>query len=412
MNLRSLPFAILMTALVTSAMYGQTYSLLHVFHLGQNGYRPIEVVASKTGEIFGETYLGGGSTLCGTNGFGQPAGCGTIFKMRGDGSGYRQLYSFSGLADGATPSGTLILDKNGNLYGVTSGGGANGKGTVFQLSPPVAPGASWTQTTLYDFTSYDAGFRYSGLALDGAGNLYVTDPGYPDTFGNIFELTPPGNPGNPWTYQLLYAFAGLQNLDATLPTGALAIDSQGNIYGTSEWGGINGCYNVGCGTIYQLRPPKNPDDPWRERVIYRFNGTSDGYEPFGGIVLHNGMLYGTTAFGGDVGGGTVYQFSVPGGTPNFVVLHSCGNEGANPATVAFDAAGNLYSATTFLYGTIFMLTPANGGNWPETIVHNFQGGGDGYGPRGSLASGPFGIVGVTEGGETSQDGGTVYRVAP
>ena len=63
-------------------------------------------------------------------------------------------------------------------------------------------------------------------------------------------------------------------------------------------------------------------------------------------------------------------------------------------------------------GTVFMLTRANGGNWPETILHNFQGGSDGYGPVGTLASGPFGVVGVTEGGETKQDVGTIYLVAP
>jgi uncharacterized repeat protein (TIGR03803 family) len=332
--------------------------------------------------------------------------------MQPDGSGDHQIYSFSGLADGSTPSGTLILDKNGNLYGVTSGGGANGRGTVFQLSPPSTPGGSWIETTLYDFTSNDAGFRYSGLALDAAGNLFVTDQGYPDAFGNIFELTPPGNPGGSWTYQLLYTFAGPLKLDGSFPTGALAIDSKGNIFGTTQWGGMNACYTVGCGTIYQLEPPSNPGDPWRERVLYNLNFTSDGYSPFGGIVLHDGMLYGTTAFGGDLGGGTVFQFSMSGGTPNFLVLHSCGSEGASPATVAFDAAGNLYSATTFLAGTVFMLTPANGGNWPETILHNFQGGSDGYGPLGNLASGLSGVIGVTEGGETSQDQGTIYLVAP
>jgi uncharacterized repeat protein (TIGR03803 family) len=413
MNSKTLLSTILLMAFATTSFaHSQTYSQLHVFHLGKNGYRPLEVVASKAGEIFGETFYGGGSTLCGTNGFGQPAGCGTIFEMHADGTRYTQLYSFSGYPDGATPSGTLIFDKNGNLYGVTAGGGANGKGTVFELSPPSAPGGPWTETTLYDFTSFDEGFRYSGLAVDGAGNLYVTDPGYPDTFGNIFELTPPTNPGDPWTYQLLYTFAGLQKFDGTLPTGALAIDSHGNIYGTTQWGGINNCYSVGCGTIYQLRPPKNPGDPWTQRVLYRFNGATDGYQPFGGIVLHEGMLYGTAGFGGDLGGGTVFQFSMSGGSPNFVLLHSCGNDGQNPATIAFDAAGNLYSATSFLFGTVFMLTPSNGGNWPETIVHTFQSGGDGYSPIGNLASVPSGVVGATEGGETNQDQGTIYLVGP
>jgi len=410
MNSRSLLSVILMSALAAGSAHSQTYSVLHDFHLGKSGNRPFEVVASKTGEIFGQTISGGGSTQCGTNGFGQPAGCGTIFKMRADGSGYRQVYSFSGLADGATPSGTLVFDKKGNVYGVTAAGGANGHGTVFQLSPPSAPGGAWTETTLYDFTTDDEGFRYSGLAVDGAGNVYVIDPGYPFANGTIFELSPAGNRGGPWTYQLLYTFAG--GTDGGLPSGALAIDSAGNIYGTTQFGGTTGCYNYGCGTVYQLRPPKNPGDPWIKHLIYAFTGASDGSEPFGGVILHNGMLYGGTAFTGDLGGGTVFQLSLPGGVPNLVVLHSCGLEGASPASVAFDAAGNLYSATTYLFGTVFMLTPANGGNWPETILHNFQGGSDGYGPVGTLASGPFGVVGVTEGGETKQDVGTIYLVAP
>ncbi len=412
MSFRSWLGAILVAALGTATMHSQTYSVLHDFHPGMSGNRPFEVVISKAGEIFGQTFSGGGSTQCGTSPNGQPTGCGTIFKMHADGSGYRQIYNFSGVADGGTPSGTLVFDKKGNLYGVTAAGGANNKGTVFQLSPPAILNAAWTETTLYDFTTDDSGFRYSGLAIDGAGNVFVVDPNYPDGNGFIFELSPSSTGVGPWSYQLLYTFAG--GADGSSPSGALAIDSAGNIYGTTQFGGTTGCFNSGCGTVYQLRPPRNPGSPWIKRVLYVFTGASDGSGPFGGVLLHNGMLYGGTAFTGDFGGGTIFQLSFSSGAPNLVVLHSCSVliDGASPASAAFDAAGNLYSATTYLSGSLLMLTPAAGGNWPETILHNFQGANDGFGPIGALASGPFGVVGVTEGGETIMDGGTLYLVAP
>lgn len=394
-----------------SSAAAQTETIVHRFIDGQDGDEPTGLVAGPDGRIYGKTQYGGDGNGCGTV-HGRAVGCGTIFAFSGTTGPYRRIYIFTGTADGGIPEGQLIFDSQGNLYGTTALGGANGRGTVFELSPPSATGGSWTLSTLYNLTDDNDGFNPAGLALDHAGNLYVTTPGYPNTFGNVFELLRPGSPGAPWTYSLLYTFAGSQQLDGTLPSGALQFDNKGNLYGTTQrGGGGTGCFGVGCGIIYELQRPGNPGDPWTEIVLYRFAGLSDGYAPAGGLSLRGSTFYGTTAFGGDLGGGTVFQFSASG----LSVLDALSG-GIPGAPLGFDTAGNIYTTTyqggSFGNGTVLMLSPSGNGTWTETVLHMFQGGLDGALPTGGLVANQNGVFGTTLFGGTSRDGGIVYQVTP
>ena len=115
------------------------------------------------------------------------------------------IYSFSG-TDGAHPFGGLVSDTNGNLYGVTQGGGASDSGTVFELSP--SGGGSWTKTVLYSFNGgADVWFPVSNLVFDAKGNLYgIAFQGGVHAGGGIFELSPGSN--GTWTENVIYSFAG------------------------------------------------------------------------------------------------------------------------------------------------------------------------------------------------------------
>ena len=166
----------------------------------------------------------------------------------------RTLYSFcaqAGCADGSDPAHDLLLDASGNLYGVTgAGGGAGNPGVVFKLS--ASPNASWHQTVLHAFCAApdcaDGQSPSGGLVMDSAGNLYgTTYGGGGNGYGVVFELSP-GSAG--WTYQVLNDFCWQDSCgDGRNPQAGLIIDSAGNLYGTTTAGG-----SYGYGVVFELRP--------------------------------------------------------------------------------------------------------------------------------------------------------------
>jgi hypothetical protein len=194
------------------------------------------------------------------------------------GQQYGTLYSFKGGPDGAFPGANLIADKAGNLYGTTEAGGNGGChgqlgcGTVFELSPPPAPGGKWTESVLHLFSPDVDGINpMGGLVLDAKGNLYGTAWG---GAGVVFELSPPAAPGGSWTETVLYSFQGGLE-DGENPTGALVLDSKGNLYGTTAMGGNNSCNSIGCGVVFQLAPPPVPGGDWTETILHTFAGPSE-----------------------------------------------------------------------------------------------------------------------------------------
>ncbi len=209
------------------------------------------------------------------------------------------LHAFTGKRDGAYPDSTLTSDAAGNFYGTTQIGGAFGWGTVFKLS--LSREGKWRFTVLYTFTGgTDGGNPLGNLVFDAAGNAYATtSSGGTGGFGVVFELTPPPktNHGHTWTEKVLYSFQG--GSDGAIPFGGVVFDTAGNLYGTTSIGGHMhvGCL-AGCGTIYELSPTNNG---WKETVLHRLlDAFGDGAEPRAGLVRDAaGNLYGTTYEGGN-----------------------------------------------------------------------------------------------------------------
>jgi hypothetical protein len=230
------------------------------------------------------------------------------------------IHRFSG-SDGQLPLSALIADKLGNVYGTTAQGGAFGWGAVYELSPPAAPGAHWTETTLYSFTGGNDGAGPGPLVFDKAGNLYGATSGggvhATETLGGVvFKLSPPTPSGGSWTETVLYSFPGSPT-DAGNPAGPLVFDEAGNLDGVTSAGGTQSgliCGSAACGTVYQLRPPSVSGGAWTETVLYNFlsSGATDGFAPSTGVIVGpSGVLYGTTPNGGTVGLGTFFKVTPP-----------------------------------------------------------------------------------------------------
>jgi hypothetical protein len=183
-------------------------------------------------------------------------------------------------------------------------------GTVYQLSPPAKKGDPWTATLIRMFEgkkSNDASVPTGGLILDGAGNLYgVTGyggtgdcvlVGVPAGCGTVYELSPPAQKGGAWTETILYSFPSSKQ--GYLPNGSLVFDSAGNLYGATMFGGGQGTtcdpFYQYCGAVFELSPPKTKGGKWTENVLHAFKGGMDGANPNGGLVLDNkGAVYGTS----------------------------------------------------------------------------------------------------------------------
>jgi uncharacterized repeat protein (TIGR03803 family) len=421
------------------------YSLIYPFPIGKDGIDPSGLVADASGNLYGATSWGPGAecgtvyeltpslhaawkehilyqfkcrasggmwpasslifdsagNLYGTTGgggiFGNAcgnAGCGTVFQLSPSSNGAwteRGLYNFTGNADGYSPAAGLVFDAAGNLYGTTEYGGSGqcfnppsaGCGAVYELSP--TSGGSWTETTLHTFMGgpNDGAFPAAALSFDPAGNLYGTttkggngpcsDKDNNLGCGTVFEFSP--GSGGVWTENVLYNFP-----NAYLPNG-LAMDSQGNLYTTTLWGGTSQYCN-GCGAVYQFSPGSGGH--WNATLIYSFGGfASDGQSPLGALAFDkSGNLYGTTFYGGSSscgpggsgGCGTVFQLSPSGGGWTESVFYSFSGpykDGAFPETgVILDAAGNVFGTTSTggedslyngasleLGGTIFEVSP-------------------------------------------------------
>ncbi|MGA2903955.1 MAG: choice-of-anchor tandem repeat GloVer-containing protein [Candidatus Korobacteraceae bacterium] len=322
------------------------------------------------------------------------------------------LHSFDLSGGGVNPEAGLIFDAAGNLYGTTTVSGTYGQGTAFELTP--AAGGGWTEKVLYNFGSNgaDGSGPYAGLIFDGAGNLYgTTYEGGTYGWGTAFELTP--SVGGGWTEQVLYSFCSQTNCtDGSYPFAGLIFDAAGNLYGTTARGGTSsGCSGSGCGTVFELTPTAGGG--WTEQVLYSFcsqTNCTDGSYPFAGLIFDAaGNLYGTTFAGGIhpsctlsgyAGCGTVFELSPrEGGGWTETVLYSFGSgtDGGYPvAGLIFDAAGNLYGTTADgayssscgqICGTVFELTPTADGGWTEQVLYSFcsqTNCTDGYGPYAGL----------------------------
>ncbi len=230
--------------------------VLYRFASESEGKTPMGgVISDAAGNLYGTTYRGGGQAGCRFT-------CGTVFEVQppvnpGDPWTETLLHSFDS-SGGGRPVGALIRDSQGNLFGTTAGGqlryGGHGGGSVFQLTPPAVPGGSWTFSTLtpVSFNEHvDGDEPTAGVVLDEGGNLYGTmSHGAKNEVGTAFQLAPPAQPGDPWTFTLLHTFLGFNVvLDGGNPYGALIFGPYGALYGTTKRGGA---YDGG--TVFQIAP--------------------------------------------------------------------------------------------------------------------------------------------------------------
>jgi uncharacterized repeat protein (TIGR03803 family) len=242
-----------------------------------------------------------GGNLYGTTNAGGTHGAGTVFELSKNGR-ETVLYSFAAGTDGANPVAGVTRDARGNLYGTTSAGGTSGYGTVFQLMPvPVLASSSqskYKESILYNFTHQNDGdVPYSGVVLDRAGNLYgAATGGGANSGGTIFELTPSSGG---WNFSVLYSLPGW---DISGAWQNLFLDTSGNIWGTTH---CDGTYEAG--TVYKLT---NSGGTWNYTSMYVFTGGTDGIYSISTPVFDTqGNLYGTAEYGGANNNGVVYKIT-------------------------------------------------------------------------------------------------------
>jgi len=401
--------------IVALPVQAQTLTTLHSFKGGSDGrWATGGLVLDAQGNVYGST-LGGGTAH-------KNPGYGAIYEVSASGA-ETILYSFERAEDGKSPGGTgpngsLVRDSQGNFYGTTASGGANrNAGTAFKVSP------SGTETVLHSFSGHrpnkknpaeDGDKPGAGVILDGQGNLYGTtvwggnynceDSSYGGC-GAVFEVTQSGSE------TLLHSFNG--GSDGASPSAPLIFDAEGNLYGTTAYGGSTTyCDGSGCGTVFKLSPSGT------ETVLYSFTGGADGGIPIAGLIFDGqGNLYGTTEGGGSFGYGTVFKLTASG-TETVLYSFSGGADGEHPAAgVVLDSQGNLYgtaggglnnSPCVGGCGVIFEVSPSG----TETVLYSFTGGDDGYYPKGPLVfDGQGNLYGTTLAGGV-YGWGTVFKLTP
>lgn len=359
---------------LASLSHAQTFTDLYDFQGSSDGANPFAALSiDSAGNLYGTTYSGGAySSNCAY------PGCGVVYKLDRNGND-TALYTFSGSPDGQNPVAGLVEDSNGNFYGTTPYGGANGYGTVFMLN------AAGVEKILQSFTGgVDGGMPNAGLVLDKNGNLYgTTFAGGSAGLGTVYKIATSDE------FRTIYSFPDLAH--GSHPNAALTLDENGTLYGTTQYGGASNR-----GTVFSLETSTSA-----ENVLYSFTGKPDGAYPQAQLVFHSGNLYGTTTEGGTSNNGTVFMLTPRGAE---TILHSFGGnpDGSYPmASVVIDHAGNLYG-TTFHggsngspgAGTVYKIDTA--GN--ETLLYSFQGSFDGQGPASGLVLNPTAtaVYGTTE----------------
>jgi uncharacterized repeat protein (TIGR03803 family) len=324
-------------------------------------------------------------------------------------SSFSLLYQFKSGRGGASPYSSLMRDAQGNLYGTTMIDGAFSYGTVFKISP------QGKETVLHSFrgTGGDGATPVAPVIMDAAGNLYGTTE-----YGGLFgSACGPNGCGTVFKIDsagketVLYRFTGVAG-DGMNPEQGLVLDSKGNLYGTTFQGGTYDISGNSYGIVFKIDPAGN------ETVLHSFNPTlppyDDGGWPLGGSLVRDsaGNLYGTTYIGGLGSLGTVFKL-LPNRQINILYSFFGGNDGMNPyGNLVRDPAGNLYGVTyfggAFQVGTVFKVDASNN----ETIVHSFGGTGDGAPPGGGLARDRAGnLYGTTQSG-ANYALGAVFKLDP
>ena len=375
-----------LVGLWTGSASAQTLTTLHTFQWDANtnpldGSMPLAgVVQGADGRLYGTTEYGGAD------------GGGIVYSIATNGTSFQTLWQFGAAGDGSVPQAGLIQGFDGNFYGTTSGGGTDGSGIIYKITP------AGVLTILRSLTGGTQGsYPVAGLVQGSNSNFYGV--AYHDGLnggGTAFKITPAG------TLTVLHSFGA--GSDGEEPAGALVLAKDGNFYGTTYRGGVDGQ-----GDFFRLSPGGVSAN------LHSFHGGSNpngGYPQANLIQGTDGWLYGTTTGGGNSGAGTVFRISTNGA---YTTLYSFtgGTDGASPQAGLLQASdGNFYGTTHEGgngNGTVFMITPAGA----LTTVYTFTNSGDGQLPSAGLIQDClgylYGTTSVASQGVTPL--GTVFRLA-
>jgi len=385
---------------------------------GTDGGNPFAgVIQATDNNLYGTTFAGGTD------------GEGTVYRLTTSGS-FLTLVSFSGSDTGANPYSALVEGTDGYLYGTTESGGANGAGTLFQIS------TSGSLNSLYAFTGGGDGGNPVGALLAGTnGTFYgATVNGGDNGNGAIYQLVlTTGSLGTTGTVNTIYSFSALSsgtNADGANPYCTLIAGTDGKLYGTTEDGG-----GSGNGTVFQLSLSGSLGDSGSLSAIYTFSaitssstvasGTNaDGANPFPGVVQGaDGNLYGVAEQGGAGDVGTVFELSTTG---SFNTLYSFSQftsgtnpDGGLPIGGIVEASDSNFYGTTYSggvdgQGTIFQLGVTSGSAGPIgslNTLYVFSHGFSGRQPRGGvIQANDTNIYGTTSNGGDNGSG-TVFRIS-
>ena len=340
----------------------QTFATLAVFG-GEDGLGPNGLMQAADGNFHGTTYEGGSGKH------------GTVFKVNASGE-LTTLHSFCSQPrcfDGAFPVGGVLQSSDGDLYGVTAGGGIYGYGTIFKI------GQDGGLITLHSFNGVDGSAPLGKLVQGSDGNFYGTTY----TVSTVFEITPGG------AFKTLYVFCDQKSGCGNGPSGQLLQATDGNFYGTTQFGGVNRW-----GTIFRITPQG------RLTTLHSFcsqTNCADGAQPIAGVVQgSDGNLYGNSWAGGGQsnGFGTTFKITLAGVLTTLYRFN--GIDGSFPLALVRATDGNLYGTTEVGgrstnclsgCGTVFKMSPAG----VLTSLHSFYQTENGNGEE------PDGLVQATDG---------------
>ncbi len=392
--------------------------------LGFNGAYPRAGVAlDAAGNVYGTTEEGGpGSTS---------QGYGIVYRLtptqRGHWRGH-VLHAFGGKNDGIFPTSGVMVDGVGNVYGAVSNGGAGNSGIVYELSPA---NGRFRYRIIHAFSGMDGSYPDSALVMDAAGNLYGTTvsggpggslqaQGSVEGAGVVYRLRPQS--GGSWKDKTLNVFNVDESLNPNSPYAPVLIGSDGTLYGTTEYGGVE-CPKggaMGCGTAFALTTGSSKPKLTDLHAFAQEN--TDGYFPVTGLVADGrGNLFGAVG-GGLQMGGVIYELSPTKSGPwtETIVrafVPGSGPDGYGPGGLVFDKGGNLWGTQggggKYGGGVLFEMRPQPSGKWSYTVVYTFGRNQDAAGPlpdalvldrAGNLYGAAF------EGGEDNV--GAVFEVTP
>ena len=319
---------------VVNAIY--TFSAVSGNNTNSDGATPAGPLAvDASGNLYGVCQIGG------------PNGSGTIFEVSSTGA-FSVLYTFSSYSGGIYPSGSLVIGSDGSLYGTASSGGANGSGVVYKLTP-----SSGAYTVLHSFAAQNSsddntdGVSPSGLVAGPDGNLYGTTPsGGANNSGTIYDVSTSGDFTTLYTFTAVTKVDGnTSNGDGKSPNSTVAFDTGGDLFGTAQTGGANNT-----GTVYELSAAGQFTSLYSYSSTSNQENANGANPQSGLIAASDGNFYGTTEYGGSNGKGVIYKIS-PAGVET--TLHTfngdagSGNtDGSNPeSTLTIGSDGDLYGTT-------------------------------------------------------------------